>query len=90
MIYFQVALRKETDEGKKSELARKLIEETIPNGLVIYINKRRNSLNKYFQGQLEARLIERGGQFFVGNNLTWADLHLHFFVNIVQKNHAEV
>ena len=40
IIYFQVALRKETDEEKKSELAKKLIEETIPNGLVIHTKKR--------------------------------------------------
>jgi glutathione S-transferase len=31
------------------------------------------------QGQLEARLQERGGQFMVGNRFTWADLHLFFF-----------
>ena len=31
------------------------------------------------QGQLEARLQERGGQFMVGNSFTWADLHLFFF-----------
>ena len=30
------------------------------------------------QSQLEKRLSERG-QFFVGDNFTWADLHLYFF-----------
>eukprot|EP00092_Neocalanus_flemingeri_P001382 GFUD01001475.1.p1 GENE.GFUD01001475.1~~GFUD01001475.1.p1 ORF type:complete len:224 (-),score=69.63 GFUD01001475.1:109-780(-) len=29
--------------------------------------------------QLEKRLEERGGQYLVGNNFTWADLHLFFF-----------
>jgi len=29
--------------------------------------------------QLEKRLEERGGQYMVGNNFTWADLHLFFF-----------
>jgi len=29
--------------------------------------------------KLERRLVERGGQFMVGNNFTWADLHLFFF-----------
>jgi len=29
--------------------------------------------------QLEKKLKERGGQFFVGNNFTWADLHTFFF-----------
>merc|ERR1712107_551636 len=28
---------------------------------------------------LEKRLVERGGQFMVGNNFTWADLHLFYF-----------
>ena len=30
------------------------------------------------QGQLEKRLSQRG-HFFVGNTLTWADIHLFFF-----------
>merc|ERR1712095_75519 len=29
--------------------------------------------------QLEKKLSERGGQFMVGNNFPWADLHLFFF-----------
>merc|ERR1711892_26647 len=68
------ALLKETDEDKKSVMRSKLLNETLPTGLA----------------QLEARLVERGGQYFVGNNLTWADLHLHCLVNILRKNHAEL
>ena len=30
-------------------------------------------------GQLERRLISRGGQFFVGNTLSWADIHLYAY-----------
>merc|ERR1712110_550127 len=30
-------------------------------------------------GQLEKKLIARGGQYFVGNNLTWADLHVYMY-----------
>merc|ERR1712012_266326 len=31
-------------------------------------------------GQLEKKLTARGGQYFVGNNLTWADLHVCMYV----------
>ena len=34
-----------------------------------------------FQARLEARLEQRGGQFFVGNNLTWADLHVYMYAS---------
>merc|ERR1712110_775029 len=30
-------------------------------------------------GQLEKKLNARGGQYFVGNNLTWADLHVYMY-----------
>ena len=32
-----------------------------------------------FQSKLEKRLKDNGGQWFAGNSLTWADLHLYFF-----------
>merc|ERR1712098_673486 len=32
-------------------------------------------------GQLETKLTTRGGQFFVGNNFTWADLHTFMYVS---------
>jgi glutathione S-transferase len=32
------------------------------------------AVSKVMLGNLEARLAGRGGQFFAGNNLTWADL----------------
>merc|ERR1711963_1231193 len=31
------------------------------------------------RNSVEKRLVERGGQFMVGNNFTWADLHLFYF-----------
>merc|ERR1712203_1117491 len=31
-------------------------------------------------GQLETKLASRGGQFFVGNNFTWADLHTFMYI----------
>jgi len=70
----KVAALGEQNDDKKSEMMRKLLDETLPNGLA----------------RLEARLVERGGQFFVGNNLTWADLHLYTFVEIFQKNNPRV
>ena len=44
----------------------------------------------YLQGKLEARLIERGGQFFVGNNLTWADLHVFAVLDRLRVDNPEV
>ena len=40
-------------------------EETIPTAL----------------GQLEKKLTSRGGQYFVGNNFTWADLHTFMYIS---------
>ena len=42
---------------------KKAIKETIPNGL----------------GNLETRLCSRGGQYFAGNVLSWADIHTYNF-----------
>merc|ERR1712226_1583212 len=53
-------------EGEKAGLKKKLIEETLPLKL----------------GQLEARLCLRGGQYFAGNALTYADL----MVVVLQDN----
>merc|ERR1712198_759339 len=41
-------------------------------------------------GQLEARLIERGGQFFAGNALSWADLHVFAFVDRMRLDNPEL
>ena len=43
-----------------------------------------------FQARLEARLEQRGGQFFVGNNLTWADLHLFAGIDILRADDLEL
>ena len=32
-------------------------------------------------GQLEKKLVTRGGQYFVGNNFTWADLHTFMYIS---------
>ena len=53
-------------EGEKAGLKKKLVEETLPTKLA----------------QLEARLCLRGGQYFAGNALTYADL----MVVVLQDN----
>jgi hypothetical protein len=35
-------------------------------------------------------MAERGGQFMVGNRLSWADLHLFALVDGIQKSNPEV
>ena len=47
-------------EDEKEAVQKKLFGETLPLKL----------------GQLETRLTQRGGQFFAGNTVTWADLML--------------
>ena len=47
-------------EEEKEAILKKLLGETLPLKL----------------GQLETRLTQRGGQFFAGNTVTWADLML--------------
>ena len=47
-------------ENKKEAILKKLLGETLPLKL----------------GQVETRLTQRGGQFFAGNTVTWADLML--------------
>merc|ERR1711963_23333 len=36
-------------------------------------------------GQLEKKLTARGGQYFVGNNLTWADTHVFMYLGDLPK-----
>ena len=64
----------ETNEEKKLELMRELMCEFIPATLA----------------RLESRLQERGGQFFAGNNLSWADLHAFSFLDRMRLDNSEV
>merc|ERR1712013_855005 len=57
----------EQDEAAKAEKMKKVTEETIPKGLA----------------NLEKVLEKRGGQFFVGNAFSWAELHLLQLVDII-------
>ena len=47
-------------DAERPAILKKLLGETLPLKL----------------GQLETRLTQRGGQFFAGNTVTWADLML--------------
>ena len=69
-----VKARFETNEETKIELMKELMSELIPATL----------------GRLETRLKERGGQFFAGNKLTWADLHVFAFFDKMRLDNAEV
>jgi glutathione S-transferase len=60
--------RQEQDETKKQELIKKFFDEELP---------------KHLQNlDVLAKLYGNGGPFFVGNNLTWADL---FFYDMSQN-----
>ena len=58
-----VPIRLEKDEAKKKELAKKFIDE---------------ELSKHLQNlDTLGKLYGQGGPYFVGNQLTWADLYFH-------------
>merc|ERR1712066_814856 len=40
-------------------------------------------------GQLEKKLESRGGKHFVGNALTWADIHVYMYVDSLDKDVLE-
>merc|ERR1712113_883650 len=50
--------------AKDSEGQKKFLETNIPTSM----------------SQIEKKLVSRGGQFFVGNAFSWADLHVFFYV----------
>merc|ERR1712048_1373364 len=51
-----------------------VIQDLINAWVKLYFAKDETAL-----GQLEKKLTARGGQYFVGNNLTWADLHVYMY-----------
>ena len=62
-----VAWRKESDETKKNEMMKVLIEETVPAWLQM----------------MENYLVSKGGQHLAGRQLTWADLALYNFATMI-------
>jgi len=65
---------REKNEAEKALKMKKALEETVPAGL-------RN---------LEKVLSNRGGQFFAGNALTWAELHFLQFVDFMLRLSPQV
>jgi len=61
---------REQDEAKKAELMKKFGTETMPNTMAI----------------LEKLLTKNGGKYFVGKNVTWADIEVaNFWDGIKQR-----
>merc|ERR1712154_140902 len=63
----------EKDEKVKAEKTKKVKEETIPNSLA----------------NLEKVLEKRGGQFFAGNSLSWAELHFLQLVDLMSTQNPK-
>ena len=63
-----VLVRRETDEAKQKDLSNKFFAEELP---------------KHFKNlEVLAKLYSKGGAFFVGNQLSWADL---LFYDVAQS-----
>merc|ERR1712027_45604 len=65
-----------------------VIQDLINAGVKLYFAKDEAGQKKHAEvtvptalGQLETKLATRGGQYFVGNNFTWADLHTFMYVS---------
>merc|ERR1711942_357268 len=65
-----------------------VIQDLINAGVKLFFAKDEAGLKKHAEvtvptalGQLETKLTSRGGQFFVGNNFSWADLHTFMYVS---------
>merc|ERR1719228_1548033 len=65
-----------------------VIQDLINAGVKLYFAKDEEGMKKHAEvtvptalGQLEKKLVSRGGQFFVGNNFTWADLHTFMYIS---------
>ena len=63
-----VLMMKEKDEKKKEELKEELKSETLPKWLKM----------------MEELLTSHGGEFFTANCLTWADLAVYNFVQMLK------
>merc|ERR1712117_812304 len=65
-----------------------VIQDLINAGVKLYFAKDEEGMKKHKEvtiptalGQLEKKLASRGGQFFVGNNFTWADIHTFMYIS---------
>merc|ERR1712098_349524 len=65
-----------------------VIQDLINAGVKLFFAKDEAGMKKHAEvtvptvlGQLETKLTKRGGQFFVGNNFSWADLRTFMYVS---------
>eukprot|EP00092_Neocalanus_flemingeri_P054115 GFUD01063726.1.p1 GENE.GFUD01063726.1~~GFUD01063726.1.p1 ORF type:complete len:127 (-),score=57.56 GFUD01063726.1:126-473(-) len=65
-----------------------VIQDLINAGVKLFFAKDEAGMKNHAEvtvptalGQLEKKLASRGGQYFVGNNFTWADLHTFMYVS---------
>jgi len=65
-----------------------VIQDLVNAFVELYVAKDEAGLKKFAEetvptafGQLEKRLESRGGQFFVGNTFSWADLHTFMYLS---------
>ena len=65
--------------GKDEKGVQNVLDTVYPAGLVRIIFIKLDFLKFLLQANLEKMLVSRGGQFFVGNNFTWADLAVFQF-----------
>ena len=76
----------------KEEKLKKFMEETLPKGLVSlkYQSIFFSLLRPFLKTNLENILGKRGGNFFVGNKLSWTELHFLQMMDVILDNNAEV
>ena len=65
-------VRTEQDEEKKAEMKKKLQTETFPNWLKM----------------METLLTSKGGKYFAGKQLTWADIAVYHSLEMLQVSHS--
>merc|ERR1712133_237931 len=73
-----------------------VIQDLINAWVKLYFAKDEEGLKKFNEvtlqtalEQLEKRLVGRGGQYFVGNNLTWADIIVFMYLGDLPKEAYE-
>ena len=69
-----------------------VIQDLVNVWIKLYVTQDKAGLKNFHDvtlqtalGQLEKKLISQGGQYFVGNNLTWADLHVFMYLGELYK-----
>ena len=71
---------------------KKYMEETLPKGLVILkiICNFQFVMTLLIKTNLENILGKRGGNYFVGNKISWAELHFLQIMDVILDNNEKV